>query len=108
MGVKMNDIKSYVIGFLSCLSLFLIMGQAENTVTGTLWHESDETIEWNVNGKVIVEASNNGRYQGVGIGDVNTCYMIDTSTGNLYSRIAFDDEWIIKVDTKEHPIIINP
>ena len=58
----MKDIKSYVIGFLTCTCFFLITGQTENTATGNVWVDPEETTEWNVDGKVIVEASKHGRY----------------------------------------------
>ena len=77
----MKDIKSYVIGFLSCFCLFLIMGQTDG----------EEMMQWNVDGKVVVEdvegdlvieASENGRYQG--FADKGKLYLVDTTTGQLF------------------------
>ena len=77
----MKDIKSYVIGFLSCACLFLIMGQTDG----------EEMMQWNVDGKVVVEdvegnlvieASENGRYQG--FADKGKLYLVDTTTGQLF------------------------
>ena len=53
----MKDIKSYVIGFLTCACLFLIMGQTK----------SDSQI---------------GRYQGFADSEFN--WMLDTVTGELF------------------------
>ena len=83
----MKDIKSYVIGFLTCACLFLIMGQTENTATGNVWVNPEETIEWNVDGKVIVEASKNGRYQAISGNKYEYFYLLDTETGAVYNHI---------------------
>ena len=40
----MKDIKSYIIGFLSCACLFLIMGQTKNTATGNI--QQVEITNW--------------------------------------------------------------
>ena len=55
----MKDIKSYVIGFLSCACLFLIMGQTK----------SDNQI---------------GRYQAVTQED--WLFLVDTATGDLFRK----------------------
>ena len=61
----MKDIKSYVIGFLTCCCLFLIMGQTK----------SDNQI---------------GRYQGFkGIGNYE--YLIDTTTGKMWESDETDN-----------------
>ena len=83
----MKDIKSYVIGFLTCACLFLIMGQTKNTATGNVWVDPEETTEWNVNGKVIVEASENGRYQAISGNKYEHFYLLDTETGAVYNHI---------------------
>ena len=57
----MKDIKSYVIGFLTCACLFLIMGQTK----------SDSQI---------------GRYQAFVSGSRNTTeHLLDTKTGQVYN-----------------------
>ena len=83
----MKDIKSYVIGFLSCACLFLIMGQIKNTATGNMWVDPEETTEWNVDGKVIVEASKHGRYQAISANKYESFYLLDTGTGAVYTQI---------------------
>ena len=83
----MKDIKSYVIGYLSCACLFLIMGQTKNTATGNMWVDPEETTEWNVDGKVIVEASKHGRYQAISGNKYEYFYLLDTETGAVYNHI---------------------
>ena len=53
----MKDIKSYVIGFLTCACLFLIMGQTK----GEKPKHYDTYLEVE-KGNVTIEASENGRY----------------------------------------------
>ena len=57
----MKDIKSYVIGFLTCACMFLIMGQTK----------SDSQI---------------GRYQGFSSGKTNVLNMLDTTDGTIFYR----------------------
>ena len=83
----MKDIKSYVIGFLTCACMFLIMGQTKNTATGNMWVAPEETTEWNVDGKVIVEASKHGRYQAISGNKYEYFYLLDTETGAVYNHI---------------------
>ena len=73
----MKDIKSYVIGFLTCACLFLIMGQTDNK----------EKMEWNVDGQVIVESNENGRYQAISGNKYEHFYLLDTETGAVYNHI---------------------
>ena len=58
----MKDIKSYIIGFLACACLFLIMGQtnAEN---------------------------HNGRYQAISTNKYESFYLLNTGTGAVYTQI---------------------
>ena len=56
----MKDIKTFVIGFLTCCCLFLVMGQTKSD-------------------------NQNGRYQGWA-GEGNDGYLLDTTTGELYLR----------------------
>ena len=83
----MKDIKSYIIGFLTCACMFLIMGQTKNTATGNVWADPEETTEWNVNGKVIVKASDNGRYQAISGNEYEHFYLLDTKNGAVYNHI---------------------
>ena len=85
----MKDIKTFVIGFLTCACLFLIMGQikADN---------DDYEMEMNVSGGTIKIGNENGRYQisttsSVKIG---TTYWIhettfDTQTGEVIKRESY-------------------
>jgi len=63
----MKDIKIFLIGFLTCACLFLIMGQ---TMGGTIGFNK------------------NGRYQITGTDQI---YLIDTTTGDLYK--LWKDSW---------------
>ena len=74
----MNDIKSYVIGFLSCACLFLIMGQSKQTMR--------------IDGKVHV---NPPKYQfavqrGIDIGE--TYYLYDNENDEVKMLNAFQNE----------------
>ena len=60
----MKDIKTFIIGFLTCACLFLIMGQSPFATAIALQGFNTNQI---------------GRYQGNHIGD-----MLDTVTGELY------------------------
>ena len=85
----MKDIKSYVIGFLSCACLFLIMGQTKA--------DNDDYMQ-NILGEDYIESMKNaamqmkdamqdvlppvGLYQG--FADKGKLYLIDTKTGQLF------------------------
>ena len=58
----MKDIKSYVIGFLTCACLFLIMGQTKSE-------------------------NQTGRYQGIAGNKFEYFYLMDTGTGSVYTQI---------------------
>ena len=60
--IKMKDIKSYIIGFLTCACLFLIMGQTK----------SDSQI---------------GRYQTISGNKYEYFYLLDTETGAVENHI---------------------
>jgi len=87
----LKDINSYVIGFLTCACLFLIMGQTQNTAKGNVWVDGEEMTEWNVDGKVIVEASTHGRYQAISGNKYEYYYLLDTETGAVYNNIENPD-----------------
>ena len=80
----MKDIKSYVIGFLTCACLFLIMGQTKQDVMKDI--------------KTLI--TENGRYQAVEQEDL--LYLIDTKTGDLFWR---NPNW--KTDGENTPKWIN-
>ena len=73
----MQDIKTFLIGFLTCVCMFLIMGQTDNK----------EKMEWNVDGQVIVESNKNGKYQAIAGNKYEFFYLLDTETGAVYSQI---------------------
>ena len=87
----MKDIKTFIIGFLTCACLFLIMGQTKNTTIGKVLVDGEETTEWIVNGKVIVEANENGRYQAYSAEGLS--YMIETNTGFKYRFNPITKKW---------------
>jgi len=64
----MKDIKTFIIGFLTCCCLFLIMGQTENNVMKDI--------------KTLI--TENGRYQGYGTTTNYEHFVTDTRTGALY------------------------
>ena len=78
----MKDIKTFLIGFLTCACMFLIMGQTDNK----------EQIEWNVDGQVIVESNENGRYQAIAGNKFQYFYLLDTGTGAVYTQIENPDK----------------
>ena len=71
----MKDIKTFVIGFLTCCCLFLIMGQANMGLTA------------------------NGRYQGFKGQDSDLEYLIDTRNGAMW--YSDGDVWEQKIKDKE-------
>ena len=72
----MKDLKSYVIGFLTCACLFLIMGQTSSN---------------NQNGRYQISTSqskmNNQGVLGV---------IIDTQTGAVYKKAEYPKHWFKK------------
>ena len=78
----MKDIKTFIIGFLTCCCLFLIMGQTDG----------EEKMDMNVDGKVIIESSTNGRYQAIAGNKFEYFYLLDTGTGAVYTQIENPDK----------------
>ena len=64
----MKDIKTFLIGFLTCACLFLIMGQTESKVMNDI-----RTI-----------LTENGRYLPIKIGQNEQVLMMDSKKGELY------------------------
>ena len=76
----MKDIKTFLIGFLTCACMFLIMGQSPFATAIALQGFNTNQI---------------GRHQSNHIGD-----MLDTATGELYRQVHGEDEklgWVSKV-----------
>ena len=63
----MKDIKTFLIGFLSCACIMLFMGQT--------FQKADDELTFNINDEI-------GRYQGFGTS--TKVYMLDTTDGQLY------------------------
>ena len=72
----MQDIKSYVIGFLTCACLFLIMGQ-------TIGNE--EIVQMKDAG--LMASNQIGKYQVISGNKYEYFYLLDTRTGAVYNHI---------------------
>ena len=75
----MKDIKTFLIGFLTCACLFLIMGQTKAD-------------------------NQNGRYQG--FADSKDNWLVNTATGELFKQGVIDSKvnkqsWIVKMPKDE-------
>ena len=66
----MKDIKTFLIGFLTCTCMFLIMGMND--------------IEINEKKKWLEEFPQNGRYLPLKISKNDKVVMMDSQTGDLY------------------------
>ena len=62
----MKDIKTFLIGFLTCTCLFLIMGQTKS---------------------FVIADNQAGRYQAIAGNKFEYFYLLDTGTGAVYSQI---------------------
>ena len=76
----MKDIKTFLIGFLTCCCLFLIMGQ-------TKADNDDYEMEMNVSGGTIKIGNEYGRYQAIPANKYESFYLLDTGTGTVYTQI---------------------
>ena len=82
----MKDIKSYVIGFLTCACMFLIMGQTSN-LEKMNWNVEDIELEMNVSDGTINIGNEYGRYQAISGNEYEHFYLLDTETGAVYNHI---------------------
>ena len=80
----MKDIKTFLIGFLTCCCLFLIMGQ-------TKADNDDYEMEMNVSGGTIKIGNEYGRYQAYSAEGLS--YMIETNTGFKYRFNPITKKW---------------
>jgi hypothetical protein len=87
----MKDIKSYVIGFLTCACMFLIMGQTKSEEK-MLWNVEDIALEMNVSDGTIKIGNEYGRYQAFSAEGLS--YMIETNTGFKYRFNPITKKWI--------------
>ena len=90
----MKDIKSYVIGFLTCACMFLIMGQTKQ--------EADDKIDANM--EQVMKMANKmkdagfmpapvGKYQIARNSQTRDIYLLDTVTGETYISKSSKGEW---------------
>ena len=82
----MKDIKTFIIGFLTCACLFLIMGQ-------TIGNEEIEQMKDMAN--QMREAGlmpKIGRYQAISANKYESFYLLDTGTGAIYTQIENPDK----------------
>ena len=86
----MKDIKSYVIGFLTCCCLFLIMGQTKSEKMES--NVEDIEMEMNVSDGTIKIGNEYGRYQAFSAEGLS--YMIETNTGFKYRFNPITKKWI--------------
>ena len=73
----MKDIKSYVIGFLTCACMFLIMGQ---TMNQEQIEQMENMTNQMKNAGLMPEPT--GKYQG--FADKGELYLVNTITGQLF------------------------
>ena len=83
----MKDIKSYVIGFLTCACLFLVMGQTVAIDGGTKADNDDYEMEMNVSSGTIKIGNEYGRYQVISGNEYEHFYLLDTKNGAVYNHI---------------------
>ena len=88
----MKDIKSYIIGFLSCCCMFLIMGQTDKT-------------EKNVVEDIKTLLTENGRYQASSVfvssklsSDLILATIIDTRTGEIVKKVKLKSKDYDEID----------
>ena len=86
----MKDIKTFLIGFLTCTCMFLIMGQTEGN--DQMEHVMKMVNQMKGSGLMPTPVS---RYQGLVLGKKKEDVMlIDTQTGDLYELMGVSDETI--------------
>ena len=73
--------KNILIGFLMATCIFLMIG-ATDEVESMDWYVTGEVTVEDVEGNLVIAASENGRYQA--FGESKGIYMIDTTTGVTY------------------------
>ena len=90
----MKDIKTFVIGFLTCCCLFLIMGQTKQ--------EADANMDANM--EQVMKMANKmkdagfmpepvGKYQIAPNSQTRDIYLVDTVTGETYISKSSKGEW---------------
>ena len=84
----MKDIKSYVIGFLTCACLFLIMGQ---TMGDEQIEQMKNMANQMKNAGLMPERV--GKYQIAPNSQTRDIYLLDTVTGETYISKSSKGEW---------------
>ena len=90
----MKDIKTFIIGFLTCACMFLIMGQTKQ--------EADANMDANM--KQVMKMANKmkgaglmpervGKYQIARNSQTRDIYLLDTVSGETYISKSSKDEW---------------
>ena len=85
---KMKDIKSYVIGFLTCACLFLIMGQ---TMGDEQIEQMKNMANQMKNAGLMPERV--GKYQIARNSQTRDIYLLDTVSGETYISKSSKGEW---------------
>ena len=82
----MKDIKTFIIGFLTCACMFLIMGQTIGNKE--IEQMKDMTNQMRETG-LMPEF---GRYQAIAGNKFEYFYLLDTGTGEVYTQIENPDK----------------
>ena len=77
----MKDIKTFIIGFLTCPCLFLIMGQTIGNEE--IERTKDRAYQMREAGLML----ETGRYQAIPANKYESFYLLDTGTGAVYTQI---------------------
>ena len=86
----MKDIKSYVIGFLTCACLFLIMGQKPAMGEEQIEQMKNMATQMK-NAGLMPERV--GKYQIAQNSQTRDIYLLDTVSGETYISKSAKDEW---------------
>ena len=86
----MKDIKTFIIGFLTCCCLFLIMGQTKSEKMES--NVGDIAMKMNVSDGTIKIGNEYGRYQAFSAEGLS--YMIETNTGFKYRFNPITKKWM--------------
>ena len=77
----MKDIKTFLIGFLTCVCMFLIMGQTMSDKEVEQMKDMENQMR---DAGLISEI---GRYQAISANKYESFYLLDTGTGAVYTQI---------------------
>ena len=90
----MKDIKTFIIGFLTCACLFLIMGQTKDKdyMKDLLGEDYIEQMRSAAMQMQEVMPPPIGRYQAISGNKYEHLYLLDTETGAVYTQIENPDK----------------